>query len=149
MILEKKVTKITKKETYTTKDGRTLYPFELVFDDNSVGCIFKASENSGIELNQTIKFTQTDKGTVKLYREGYSNNFSSNNNYTKEEKTKIFDAKDRRISKLAVLKAAVELVCSDKIDIADVQVYAENMLNWVYDKQGTKGLEFADDKVPF
>ena len=149
MILEKKVTKITKKPTYKTKDGRPLWPFELVFDDETTGCIFKASEESGIELNQTIKFTQTDTGTVKLYREGYSNNFNSGGNYSKEDKAKIFEAKDRRISKLAVLKATIELVCHDKIDIADVQTYAENMLNWVYDKQGTKDLEFVDDKVPF
>ena len=65
------------------------------------------------------------------------------------KKTKIFDAKDRRISKLAILRDTLNLVCHDKIELNDVQKYADNFLNWVYDKQGVKDLEFTDDKIPF
>ena len=146
-----KITNIEKKsKPFVTRDGKTLYVFELKLENGDIGAIFKTTDNPYVAVGDTINYTQTETGNIKIQREGYSNNGSNSNyNYTKDEKTKIFDAKDRRISKLAILKCAVELVCSDKIQISEVETFSENMLNWVYDKQGVKDLEFTDDKIPF
>lgn len=142
-----KINNIDQKPNFRTNDGKTLYVFELTLDNGDVGAIFKQKENAYVQVGDSINYELTERGTIKIQREG---GFASNNNqFTKEEKTNIFDAKDRRIAKLSVLKSAVELVCSEKINIEDVQKYADNMLDWVYDKQSTKNLEFTDDKVPF
>ena len=148
-----KITNIEKKKDFVTNDGKTLYVFELELDNGDKGAIFKQKDNPYVEVGQEITYDLTDRGSIKIQREGFSNNFKAQNNddrfYSKEEKSQIFDAKDRRISKLAVLKATVELVCHDKIDISEVQTFAENMLDWVYDKQSVKNLEFVDTKAPF
>lgn len=144
-----KITEIEKKEKpFITRDGKTLYVFQLKLENGDIGAIFKTTDNPYVSVGDTINYTKTETGNIKIQREGYSNNNNSYN-YTKDEKTKIFDAKDRRISKLAILKCAVELVCNDKIQLDDLEKYSDNFLNWVYDKQGVKDLEFTDDKIPF
>ena len=146
-----KITNIEKKQKpYITNDGKTLYVFELELDNGDKGAIYKQSDNPYVSVGDSINYELTDRGTIKIQREGgFTSNRSSNYNYTKEEKTQIFDAKDRRISKLAILRDTINLVCHDKIELKDVETFAENMLNWVYDKQGTKDLAFTDDQVPF
>ena len=144
-----KITEIEKKEKpFITRDGKTLYVFQLKLENGDIGAIFKTTDNPYVSVGDTINYTKTETGNIKIQREGYSNNNSSYN-YTKDEKTKIFDAKDRRISKLAILKCAVELVCNDKIELNDLEKYSDNFLNWVYDKPSVKDLEFTDDKIPF
>jgi len=146
-----KIIEIEKKEKpFITRDGKTLYVFQLKLENDDIGAIFKTTDNPYVAVGDTINYTQTETGNIKIHRQGFSNNGSNNNfNYTKDEKTKIFDAKDRRISKLAILRDTLNLVCHDKIELNDVQKYADNFLNWVYDKQGVKDLEFTDDKIPF
>tara|TARA_B100000963_G_C22185186_1_gene476250 strand:+ start:93 stop:545 length:453 start_codon:yes stop_codon:yes gene_type:complete len=146
-----KIIEIEKKEKpFITRDGKTLYVFQLKLENDDIGAIFKTTDNPYVAVGDTINYTKTETGNIKIQREGFTNNGSNNNfNYTKDEKTKIFDAKDRRISKLAILKCAVELVCNNKIELNDLEKYADNFLNWVYDKQGVKDLEFTDDKIPF
>ena len=144
-----KITEIEKKEKpFITRDGKTLYVFQLKLENGDIGAIFKTTDNPYVSVGDTINYTKTETGNIKIQREGYSNNNNSYN-YTKDEKTKIFDAKDRRISKLAILKCAVELVCNDKIELNDLEKYSDNFLNWVYDKPSVKDLEFTDDKIPF
>ena len=146
-----KIIEIEKKEKpFITRDGKTLYVFQLKLENDDIGAIFKTTDNPYVAVGDTINYTKTETGNIKIQREGFTNNGSNNNfNYTKDEKTKIFDAKDRRISKLAILRDTLNLVCHDKIELNDVQKYADNFLNWVYDKQGVKDLEFTDDKIPF
>ena len=144
-----KITEIEKKEKpFITRDGKTLYVFQLKLENGDIGAIFKTTDNPYVSVGDTINYTKTETGNIKIQKEGYSNNNNSYN-YTKDEKTKIFDAKDRRISKLAILKCAVELVCNDKIELNDLEKYSDNFLNWVYDKPSVKDLEFTDDKIPF
>ena len=146
-----KITNIEKKQKpYITNDGKTLYVFELKLDNGDLGAIYKQSDNPYVSVGDSITYELTDRNTIKIQREGgFTSTRSSNYNYTKEEKTQIFDAKDRRISKLAILRDTINLVCHDKIELKDVETFAENMLNWVYDKQGTKDLAFADEQAPF
>ena len=146
-----KITNIEKKsKPFITNDGKTLYVFELKLDNGDLGAIYKQSDNAFVNVGDSINYELTDRGTIKIQREGgFTPSRSSSNNYTKEEKSKIFDAKDRRISKLAILRDTLNLVCHDKIELKDVETFAENMLNWVYDKQGTKDLAFADEQAPF
>lgn len=144
-----KITEIEKKaKPFITRDGKTLYVFQLKLENGDIGAIFKTTDNPYVSVGDTINYTKTETGNIKIQREGYSNNNSSYN-YTKDEKTKIFDAKDRRISKLAIIRDTINLVCHDKLDINEMKPFAENLLNWVYDKQGVKDLEFTDDKIPF
>ena len=146
-----KITNIEKKsKPFITNDGKTLYVFEIKLDNGDLGAIYKQSDNAFVNVGDSINYELTDRGTIKIQREGgFTPSRSSSNNYTKEEKAQIFDAKDKRISKLAILKCAVELVCNDKIQMSEVETFSENMLNWVYDKQGTKDLSFADEQAPF
>ncbi len=146
-----KIINIEKKsKPFITNDGKTLYVFELELENGDKGGLFKTTENPYVSVGDTINYTKSEHGNIKIQREGgFTPSRSSSNNYTKEEKSKIFDAKDRRISKLAILRDTLNLVCHDKIELKDVQTFAENMLNWVYDKQGVKDLEFTDDKIPF
>ena len=147
------ITNIDKKPDFRTNDGKTLFVFELELDNGDKGAIFKQKDNAYVEVGQEITYEITERGTIKIKREGFSNSFKAPANddrfYSKEEKAQIFDAKDRRISKLAILKCSVELVCNDKIDLSEVQTFSENMLDWVYDKQSTKSLELTDDQAPF
>ena len=146
-----KITNIEKKhKTFKTNDGKELYVFELTLDNGDLGAIYKQSDNAYVNEGDSITYELTDRGTIKIQREGgFTPSKSNSYNYTKDEKTKIFDAKDRRISKLAILKCSCELVAAGKIELSDVETFSENMLNWVYDKQGTKDLAFADEQAPF
>ena len=145
-----KITNIEKKKDFVTNDGKTLYVFELELDNGDKGAIFKQKDNPYVEVGDSITYELTERGTIKIQRDGgFAKPKSDNQFYTKEEKTQIFDAKDRRISKLAILRDTLNLVCHDKIELKDVETFAENMLNWVYDKQGTKDLSFADEQAPF
>ncbi len=145
-----KINNIEKKPDFRTNDGKTLYVFELELDNGDKGAIFKQKDNPYVEVGDSITYELTERGTIKIQRDGgFAKPKSENQFYTKEEKTQIFDAKDRRISKLAILKCSIELVCSDKIDISEVQTFSENMLDWVYDKQSVKNLNFTEDKAPF
>ena len=145
-----KITNIEKKsKPFITNDGKTLYVFELKLDNEDLGAIYKQSDNAFVNVGDSINYELTDKGTIKIQREGgFTPSRSSSNKYTKEEIEK-FEAKDRRISKQAILKCVVELVCHNKLQINEMQPFAENLLNWVYDKQGTKDLSFADEQAPF
>tara|TARA_R100000781_G_C4073396_1_gene125266 strand:- start:502 stop:951 length:450 start_codon:yes stop_codon:yes gene_type:complete len=145
-----KINNIDQKPNFRTNDGKTLYVFELTLDNGDVGAIFKQKENAYVQVGDSITYELTERGSIKIQREGgFTSTNKDNQFYTKEEKTQIFDAKDRRISKLAILKCSCELVSAGKIELSDVQTFSENMLNWVYDKQSTKNLEFTDDKIPF
>ena len=145
-----KITNIEKKQkTFRTNDGKELYVFELTLDNGDFGAIYKQSPNAYVNVGDSINYEKTERGTIKIQREGNFTPSNNSNQYSKEEKNNIFNAKDRRIAKLSVLKSTIELVCNDKIDISEVQVYADNMLDWVYDVQSTKKLEFTDDKAPF
>ena len=145
-----KITNIEQKQkTFRTNDGKELYVFELTLDNGDTGAIYKQSPSAYVNVGDSINYDLTERGTIKIQRDGNYTPSNNNNQYSKEEKNNIFNAKDRRIAKMAVLKSAVELVCNDKIEIDDVQKYADNMLDWVYDVQSTKNLEFVNDKAPF
>jgi len=149
-MIKSKIINIEKQsKPFITNDGKTLYVFQLKMENGDIGGLFKTTENPYVSVGDTINYTKTERGNIKIQRDGFVSSNKENFNYTKDEKTKIFDAKDRRISKLAILRDTLNLVCHDKIDLKDVQTYADNFLNWVYDKQGVKDLEFSDDKIPF
>lgn len=149
MITSKIINIEKQSKPFITNDGKTLYVFQLKMENGDIGGLFKTTENPYVSVGDTINYTKTEHGNIKIQRDGFGSSNKENFNYTKDEKTKIFDAKDRRISKLAIIRDTIQLVCHDKLQINEMQPFAENLLNWVYDKQGVKDLEFTDDKIPF
>tara|TARA_R100001086_G_scaffold168914_1_gene91855 strand:+ start:3225 stop:3674 length:450 start_codon:yes stop_codon:yes gene_type:complete len=149
MITSKIINIEKQSKPFITNDGKTLYVFQLKMENGDIGGLFKTTENPYVSVGDTINYTKTEHGNIKIQRDGFGSSNKENFNYTKDEKTKIFDAKDRRISKLAIIRDTIQLVCHDKLQINEMQPFAENLLNWVYDKQGVKDFEFTDDKIPF
>ena len=149
MITSKIINIEKQSKPFITNDGKTLYVFQLKMENGDIGGLFKTTENPYVSVGDTINYTKTERGNIKIQRDGFGSSNKENFNYTKDEKTKIFDAKDRRISKLAIIRDTIQLVCHDKLQINEMQPFAENLLNWVYDKQGVKDFEFTDDKIPF
>ena len=155
------VKKVTANGTWEGNYG-LLYKYEIEMENGHSGDInskvLEDDEKFSWKVGEEVNYERIQRGQFINFKKHNpeftsTSNYSSNNNderfYSKEEKSQIFNAKDRRISKLAILKCSVELVCNDKIDISEVQTFSENMLDWVYDKQSTKGLAFTDDKAPF
>lgn len=133
MIKKSKVTRVTGNGTWEGKYG-LMYKFEIEMENGDIG-------EYSAKMEKQLKFIEGEEveyefigGDWPKIKPVWNNNFNSNtskNEYTKEEKV-WFEEKDRRITKQCVLKCAVDLVCNDKIDISEVETYANNMLDWVY-----------------
>jgi hypothetical protein len=143
MIKKSKVTRVTGNGTWEGKYG-LMYKFEIEMENGDIG-------EYSAKMEKQLKFIEGEEveyefigGDWPKIKPVWNNNFNSNtskNEYTKEEKV-WFEEKDRRITKQCVLKCAVDLVCNDKIDISEVETYANNMLDWVYgDIKTTKKVE--------
>ena len=124
---------------------KEFHKFEVELDNGDVGVMYKKTPQHWLEEGQEINYSINDKGTLKVIREGWNNNPSSNGSgggssedrfYSKEEKSKIFDAKDRRISKLSVLKCAVDIAISQGVyPPEEILGQAEQFLGWIYEEQ--------------
>ena len=140
MIKKSKVTRVTGNGTWEGKYG-LMYKFEIEMENGDIG-------EYSAKMEKQLKFIEGEEveyefigGDWPKIKPVWNNSNTSKNEYTKEEKV-WFEEKDRRITKQCVLKCAVDLVCNDKIDISEVQTYANNMLDWVYgDIKTTKKVE--------
>jgi len=134
---------------------KEFYKFEVELDNGDSGVMYKKTQQHWLEINQEINYTINDKGTLKVIREGWNNTPSSNGSsedrfYSKEEKSKIFDAKDRRISKLSVLKCAVEMAIAKGVYTPDeILGQAEQFLSWIYEEENGSENNDSDNKTPF
>ena len=148
-----KILSINKKKDFNTNDGKTLYVFDLELDNGDTGVIYKTKDNPYVSIDQEIKYTINERGTIKIEREdggGFQQKpFSQPSDdrfYTKEEKSNIFDAKDLRITKLSCLNRSIDLVISDKINKDQWKEMANSFVEWVYDTE--KHLPFSSDNQP-
>ena len=148
-----KILSINKKKDFNTNDGKTLYVFDLELDNGDTGVIYKTKDNPYVSIDQEIKYTINERGTIKIEREdggGFQqkrfNQPSDDRFYTKEEKSNIFDAKDLRITKLSCLNRSIDLVNSDKIGKDQWKEMANSFVDWVYDTE--KHLPFSSDNQP-
>jgi hypothetical protein len=147
----------TAKVVSVTGDGtwKEFYKFEVELDNGDSGVMYKKTQQHWLEINQEINYSINDKGTLKVIREGWNNNPSSNGAsqdrfYSKEEKSKIFDAKDRRISKLSVLKCAVDIAISKGVYTPDeILGQAEQFLGWIYEEDNGSENNDSDNNAPF
>jgi len=124
---------------------KEFYKFEVELNNGDSGVMYKKTPQHWLEEGQEINYNINDKGTLKVIREGWDNPSSSNGSgggssedrfYSKEEKSKIFDAKDRRISKLSVLKCAVDIAISKGVYTPEeILGQAEQFLSWIYEEQ--------------
>jgi hypothetical protein len=148
-----KILSINKKKDFNTNDGKTLYVFDLELDNGDTGVIYKTKDNPYVSIDQEIKYTISERGTIKIEREdggGFQQKrFSQPSDdrfYTKEEKSNIFDAKDLRITKLSCLNRSIDLVISDKINKDQWKEMANSFVEWVYDTE--KHLPFSSNNQP-
>ena len=65
-----KINNIHQKPNFKTNDGKTLYVFELTLDNGDVGAIFKQKENPYVQIGDSINYELTERGTIKIQREG-------------------------------------------------------------------------------
>lgn len=139
-----KILHISKKPDFQTNDGKTLFVFELELDNGDRGAIFKQRDNPYVEEGQSITYEMTERGTIKIQREG---GFSSNNSASYS--TKKDDVQDY-IIKQSSLKCAIDLIVHDKIDPHDWKKTAENFFDWVKGNDDSQpAFENRDTKAPF
>ena len=149
-----KILSINKKKDFNTNDGKTLYVFDLELDNGDTGVIYKTKDNPYVSIDQEIKYTINERGTIKIEREdggGFQQKrFSQPSDdrfYTKEEKSNIFDAKDLRITKLSCLNRAVDMAIeSGTYTSKGIIKQADFFVDWVYDTE--RPLPFSSDNQP-
>ena len=132
-----KITNIEKKPDFKTNDGKTLYVFELDLDNGDKGAIFKQKDNPYVEVGNSINYTINERGTIKIQREG--GNFIP--------KAPIVDT-DRQLSiiRQSSLKAAIDLVVHEKIEMHELITTADSFVEWV---QGKKKAEYKGNTSDF
>ena len=135
-----KITNIEQKPEFKTNDGKTLYVFELELDNGDKGAIFKQKDNPYVEVGQEINYDLTDRGTIKIQREGGGFSQSPKKDSNVQE----------YIIRQSSLKCAIDLVVSEKIEPHEWEKMANSFVDWVYGKQQVKEMpSFADTKAPF
>jgi len=135
-----KITNIQKKPDFITNDNKTLYVFELSLDNGDIGAIFKQKDNAYVEVGQEISYELTERGTIKIQRE--NSNFSSN---------RPAPDNDRQLSiiRQSSLKAAIDLVVHEKIEIHELIKTADSFVDWVQGKKQAEYTNHSTDKAPF
>tara|TARA_R100000781_G_scaffold37026_1_gene26221 strand:+ start:2034 stop:2453 length:420 start_codon:yes stop_codon:yes gene_type:complete len=135
-----KITNIQKKPDFITNDNKTLYVFELSLDNGDTGAIFKQKDNAYVEVGQEISYELTERGTIKIQRE--NSNFSSN---------RPAPDNDRQLSiiRQSSLKAAIDLVVHEKIEIHELIKTADSFVDWVQGKKQAEYTNNSTDKAPF
>ena len=135
-----KITNIQKKPDFITNDNKTLYVFELSLDNGDIGAIFKQKDNAYVEVGQEISYELTERGTIKIQRENSS--FSSN---------RPAPDNDRQLSiiRQSSLKAAIDLVVHEKIEIHELIKTADSFVDWVQGKKQAEYTNHSTDKAPF
>ena len=135
-----KITNIQKKPDFITNDNKTLYVFELSLDNGDIGAIFKQKDNAYVEVGQEISYELTERGTIKIQRE--NSNFSSN---------RPAPDNDRQLSiiRQSSLKAAIDLVVHEKIEIHELIKTADSFVDWVQGKKQAEYTNNSTDKAPF
>ena len=137
-----KILTIDKKPEFRTNDGNTLYVFELELDNGDKGAIFKQKDNPYVEVGDSISYELTERGTIKIQREG--------GGFTPKQSFKKDDNVQEYIIKQSSLKCAVDICIAQGLySPEDILSRAEAFTNWVMNKNQVSGLNFVDDKAPF
>ena len=136
-----KIINIEKKQDFITNDNKTLYVFELELDNGDKGAIFKQKDNQFVEVGQHINYTITDRGTIKIEREGGFVPKQSGGGFKKDDNVQ------KMIVRQSSLKASIDLICAGKIEPQDWKKSADSFVDWVYDKEETT-MPF-ETKAPF
>ena len=137
-----KILNIDKKPDFRTNDGKTLYVFELELDNGDKGAIFKQKDNPYVEVGDSISYELTERGTIKIQREG--------GGFTPKQSFKKDDNVQEYIIKQSSLKCAVDICIAQGLySPEDILSRAEAFTNWVMNKNQVSGLNFVDDKAPF
>ena len=156
MSIEKSVvTKVTPNGTWEGQYG-LMYKYEIEFENGQGGEYLSKFENqTKFVVGNETEYERTERGQfvkikpVSNFQPGQSYTPPPKNDdrfYSKEEKSKIFDSKDKRISKLACLKSSIELVVNDKIALSDWKSTCNSFMEYVYDEDESMPFE---EKAPF
>tara|TARA_R100001594_G_scaffold31970_1_gene59439 strand:- start:424 stop:846 length:423 start_codon:yes stop_codon:yes gene_type:complete len=136
-----KITNIEQKPEFKTNDGKTLYVFELELDNGDKGAIFKQKDNPYVEVGQEITYELTDRGSIKIQREG--GGFNSSQSFKKDSNVQEY------IIRQSSLKCAIDLVVAEKIEAHEWEKMANSFVEWVYGKQQVKEMPSFAEKSPF
>ena len=100
---------------------KEFYKFEVELNNGDSGVMYKKTPQHWLEEDQEINYSINDKGTLKVIREGWSNNPSSNGSFGSNSKGGInpFELKDKRISRQCALKCAIEIAVSKGVYTPD------------------------------
>jgi hypothetical protein len=140
------------KEAKVTKvqgDGmfNDLYKFELELDNGDSGKVYKKLDNAGVQIGETITYTQNDKGTIKV-QTGYQKRFPE------KFKDKGYDKRTQRyIIRQSSLKTATDFIINTKGDESDLFLLADKMVAYCMggntDFENDKKQEKEENDVPF
>jgi hypothetical protein len=141
------VTSVQGNGTYQGQYG-LLYKWEVAFDNGDYGtAMTKEERQSTWVVNKEVKYDLQTKEyngrqyfNVKAVQEkpagGYSGGGSK---YAKDPET------EKRITRMSVLKAATDLVISEKLSMGELLIYAEVFEKWVYGEP----VKMPNDDLPW
>jgi hypothetical protein len=132
------------------------YKYEVEMENGDLGeYSSKSDSQTKFVIGETVDYEFIDGQFPKIkpistFQQSSGADFKKSDDYTKEDK-KWFELKDRRISKLAILKDTVALIVADKINLSDWEVFSDKFLEYVYDNEEPENLKSKepDSQLPF
>ena len=131
---------------------KEFYKFEVELDNGDSGVMYKKTPQHWLEENQEINYSINDKGTLKVIREGWNNNPSSNGSFGSNSKDGInpFELKDKRISRQCALKCAIEIAVSKGVYTPDeILGQAEQFVEWICEENNGSENKDSENNAPF
>jgi hypothetical protein len=107
----------------TGRKWQDFFILEVQFDDNITGTTLAKSPTPPYSVGDEVTYTRNAKGGVKIQKENAAyaptvNNWTPNNNSSGGNR-------DAQIQRAVAFKAAIDLICHDKIAIADLRKYTD------------------------
>ena len=124
-----------------------LYKFEIELDNGDSGIRYRKSNDSGVQIGETITYTKSDKGTIKV-QTGYEKRFPE------KFQDKGYDKRTQRyIIRQSSLKTATDFIINTTKKESDIFLLADKMVAYcmggMNDFENDKKQEKEENNAPF
>ena len=135
-----KKSKLTRIEASGT--WKEFFKFDLEFENEEMGTMFKKTENHGMVVGEEYQYTRSEKGSIKIIKEGYGT--GGNFNYTTKDDVQRFIIRQSCLNRATDIAIAM-IEKSGKIEEELIMQQAERFEEWVLCKNinnNSKALPF-------
>ena len=130
--METKKSKITELNLQNEKFN-DMYIFTIVFENGDIGKLYKKKDKTFEQVGDTVEYTMTPKGTVKIAFKGDTSFSNKSPNYTNSK-----NDTNEEIRFSVAFKGAIELAASGKIGIDEVEKFTIMYDEFLKDKKSVE-----------